>query len=450
MRLSARLLVIVASALAASALSASGCGIEREPLDDGVGEGTSEVIQTCRATNVQGAAYSGIVCGGSVIDNCSKGVLYSCQRTTGNNCTFSQSCSIACLTGPNSTPVSVNTSRPTAQDACFNGAPPLTLSTTNTVGGNYVTMTATLAQSHSPFAVVNLTGTGFEVPPLCDVPVLMPPTATTVSWVEPTAPVSSTLNVPLSVLTSFNDSNGRSRTLVAVPTTLTLTPGGSVITPPLATFRVTDASGNDISTIQGGSNAFAKGTIAMPAPVGGVNVAVTSNPSSAFVTNGSFTINVGCTSNSTSGVLTATTSATSNLAATVTATTGAGAALSKNVTITPPALRIETMTLAPSTVKGGNSLTATITLNRNVAASDPSSLTSVRLSPGLVSNSKLASFPGCTGSPACIGPITVPVGSKTASFTITTQTVGTQDILTVSVDATWSIQTASAQLTINP
>jgi hypothetical protein len=440
-----------AMVLAAAAL-ASGCGIEKE-IDEGAGTEASEIIQTCTAQNVIGFPYAGTVCGGSVIDDCSKGVLYTCRkgaRDTRNNCTFSQSCAIGCLTGPTSTPVSANTSSPRASDACFNGAPPLTLSTTDTVGGEYVTMTATLAQAHAPFAIVNLTGTTPEVPPLCDVPVIMAANATTVSWVEPTGPVATTKQVPLSVLTSFNDTSGRSRNLVAVPTTLTLRPGGAVTVPPLATFEITDADGNPVSTVRGGTNAFARGTLSIPAPVGGVNVDVAASPASAFVTSGDFTINVGCTSNGTSGVLTATTAVTSDLAVTVTATTGAGATLSRNVSITPPALVIQSMGLSPSTVKGGSSLTATITLNRNVTASDASSLTSVRISEGLVSGAKIASFAGCTGTPVCIGPITVPVGSRTASFTISTQLVSTQDIVTVAVDADWSNQTASAQLTIDP
>jgi hypothetical protein len=197
--------------LAAAALAASGCGLETEPDEPQLGVDDSAVVQTCRSTNVQGAAYSGTVCGGSTIDNCSKGMLYTCTRTNGNNCTLQQSCSIGCLTGPSSTPVTVNTSRPTASDACFTGPAPLTLSTTSTVGGNYITVTATLTQSHTPFAVVNLEGTNQVVPPVCNVPLLMPPSATTLSFIEPTGPVSTTTSVPLNVLTSFNDSAGKSR-----------------------------------------------------------------------------------------------------------------------------------------------------------------------------------------------------------------------------------------------
>ena len=165
--------------LVLAAALAAGCGLAPEPDDPQVGIEASAIIQTCRSTNVQGAAYAGTVCGGSTIDNCSKGLLYTCKKSSGNNCTFKQSCAVGCLTGPNSTPVTVNTNNPTASDACFTGAAPLTLSTTSTVGGSYITVTATLTQSHTPYAVVNLEGTNFIVPPVCNVPLLMMPSATT-------------------------------------------------------------------------------------------------------------------------------------------------------------------------------------------------------------------------------------------------------------------------------
>lgn len=426
------------------------CGIDAEPVEPETSVATGELVQTCRSTNVQGAPYDGIVCGGSTIDGCSKGMLYSCRRATGNNCTLSQTCAIACLTGPNSTPVSVNTNSPRASDACFTGAAPLAFSTSNPVGGDNVTMTATLTQSHSPFAVVNLTGTTPQVPPLCNVPVLLMSGATTVSWIEPTAVVSTSTAVPLSVLTSFNDSAGKSRNLVAVPITLTLAPGGSVAVPPLASFSVTNGGGTEISTIPGGTNAFAQGTLSLPAPVGGVNVTVTSSPSSAFVTNGSFQIHTGCTTTSDSGLLTATATATSPLAATISATTGVGPTFTKNVTILPPALAIQSISLSPLTVTGGSSTMATVTLNRSVLASDASSTVTIRLSEGLLTGTPHATFPGCTGSPACTGPLVVPVGAATASLAISTFAVSSQDEITISASAPWSNSSASRNLTINP
>jgi hypothetical protein len=452
----ARRAALVLAALLAGAPACSDAGPADQadvPGESGVATEVSEVVQTCTAQNVAGWPYSGVVCGGSVIDTCSKGELYTCHggaRGATNNCTLSQSCSTACLTGANDTPVTVNTSGPQASDACFTGTPPLTLASTSVTGGSTVAMTATLAAAHSPYAIVNFQGTSSVVPPLCDVPLLLLPGATQVSWVEPTGVVSTTTSQALNVLISYDDAQGKSRSLVSVPTTLTLAPGGSISVPALASFDLSDGSGTSIASVAGGGNAFARGTLSGPAPVGGVNVTVTSNPGTAFTTDGSFTILTGCTSNSDWGLLTATSALTAPLSAIVTATTGTGAPLGKSITITPPPLAIQSLTLAPSSVTGGGALTATVHLNRVVLSGDPVATASIRLSPGLSSGTQLATFPGCTGSPACTGPITVPIGASTGAVTITTQSIASQDQITVSASADWSNHSASQQLTIQP
>ena len=440
-------------------LLAAACAPDAGPGDDiaGTEQRSSELVQTCTATNVTGNPYKGRLCGGAFIDNCTPGLVYSCRggaRGTTGNCTLDTTCSVACLTGAGDTPVTANigTATPVANDACFNGPAPLTFSTNSTTGGSYVTMTGTLTQPHSPYAIVNFKGTTADVPPLCSPPLFLFPNTNSVSWIEPTNVVAAPKTVPLWALISFNDSNGAGRNLVSVTNPLTLNPGGTLPKPALASFSVSDANGTPISTIPGGSNAFAHGTLpaSTPAPVGGTRVTVTSNPANAFVTDGSFNIDAGCFSNTTAGTLTATSSLTSNLAATVSATSGAGAALSQNVVVTPPALAVQSVTLTPSTVTGGASLTGTVNLNRVVLSSDASSTVSVRISEGNISGAKLATFSGCTGSPACTGTVAVPRGSRSASFTISTSAVGSQDFVTVAAGASWSNTSASAQLTINP
>jgi len=74
-----------------------------------------------------------------------------------------------------------------------------------------------------------------------------------------------------------------------------------VVVPPLASFSVTDPSGAPISTIAGGANAFTRGALSGPVPMGGARVSVTTSPAGAFTTDGSFTIDAACTSNSTWG-----------------------------------------------------------------------------------------------------------------------------------------------------
>jgi hypothetical protein len=438
---------------------AEACGPDAAPTDQLVRTEarSSGLVRTCTATNVQGNPYKGQLCGRAFIDNCTPGLIYSCSggpRGTTGNCTLAQTCSVGCLTGPGDTPVTANigTATPVANDACFTGPAPLTFSTNATTGGSYVTMTGTLTAAHSPYAIVNFQGTTPDVPPLCSPPLLLASNATSLSWIEPTGVVASTTNIPLWALISFNGPGGTSRNLVSVTNTLTLNPGGMLPEPSLLSFSITDANGSPISTIQGGSNAFTHGTLSAstPAPVGGTRVTVTSDPASAFVSDGSFTIDAGCTSNSNSGILTATSSSTSDLAATVSAASGGGAALTQNVVVTPPPLWIQSVTLGPSTVTGGASLTGTVSLNRPVLAADAGSTVSVRISAGLVTGSQLATFPGCSGTPDCTGPVTVPQGSQSASFTISTSPVGAQDFSTVAASGPWSKTSASTQLTVNP
>jgi len=57
-----------------------------------------------------------------------------------NNCTLSQACPVGCLTGPTTG---------TLADTCFSGSPPLTLSPSNPLGGNDVTLTVG-ARGQSP------------------------------------------------------------------------------------------------------------------------------------------------------------------------------------------------------------------------------------------------------------------------------------------------------------
>src|SRR5438067_2195894 len=200
---------------------AGACGPDLAPPDEFAPTEvrSSAVVQTCTATNVSGNPYRGQLCGGAFIDNFTPGHIYHCTggpRGTTGNCTLAQSCSVGCLTGPGDTPVTANigTATPVANDACFTGPAPLTFSTNATTGGSYVTMTATLHNPHSPYAVVNFQGTTADVPPLCDVPLLLQTNANSVSWIEPTYVVASTKNVPLWTLISFIDSSRALRNLV--------------------------------------------------------------------------------------------------------------------------------------------------------------------------------------------------------------------------------------------
>ena len=62
-------------------LLAAACAPDAGPGDDiaGTEQRSSELVQTCTATNVTGNPYKGRLCGGAFIDNCTPGLVYSCR-----------------------------------------------------------------------------------------------------------------------------------------------------------------------------------------------------------------------------------------------------------------------------------------------------------------------------------------------------------------------------------
>src|SRR5437867_2904448 len=205
---------------------------------------TVTLAPMCTATNSLGFPYSGLVCGGSTLDNCTPGALYQCVAgLTANNCTFAQVCAVGCLTGPASNSITLGTSAPTATDSYFIGPPPLTLSTNSTLGGNDVTLTATLTEPHSPFgADISLLSPPL-VPSLCGGGRLAPD-ATTLSFTRPTAVVNAPTDVPLSLLIGYvpDPTTGKGRTLVSTPTVLTLNPGGVELPSTVGSFTLTPST----------------------------------------------------------------------------------------------------------------------------------------------------------------------------------------------------------------
>ncbi len=449
--MTARLAIAIAIAMSIF----TGCGdLPEKQLR--VQERSAALIQTCTAQNIAGYPYSGTLCAGWAVDGCTPGMLYNCTggpRGTQNNCTFKQTCNPGCLSGPNSTPVTANTQTPVANDACFSGATPLTLTSSSVTGGNNITLTATLQATHTPYAVVNLQQLGLYIAQPCNVPLELPSASTTMAFVLPTAVVTSQQQAAPWVLTNYNDSNGHNRNLVGLPQPLAINPGGSIVIPPLASFTITDVNGNPVTTLAGGASAYTTGSLTDVAPFGGVNVSVTGSPAGQ-ITGGNFTIGAGCTSlpapaTTFGGALTATTSDTSSVNVTVSANSGAGASISHNITVGPAPLAIGNVILNPNAVVGGNSSQVTVTLNRAVIATDPSSTMTLQVSSGNISNQQIATFPGCTGSPFCTAPVTVPVGQRSTQTTLSTTHVSSQDEVTFAAFATWSQISASANLTIN-
>jgi len=108
-----------------------------------------------------------------------------------------------------------------------------------------------------------------------------------------------------------------------------------------------------------------------------------------------------------------------------------GPAVTTTLTVLPPALK--TLALVPAKVKGGNTVTATVTLNAVTAVP-----TVVQLS----SANPAASLP--TGTT-----VTIPTGTLAAKFTFTTVSPGTSNA-TGSITATLGAVSKSVNLTVTP
>jgi len=273
--------------------------------------------QTCTAWNARSFPISGVVCGGSTHAlSCSPGAIYKCQaggaQFQQNNCTLSQACPVGCLTGPTTGNLA---------DSCFSGSPPLTLSTSNTPGGNDVTLTVALAASHPNGAIVNLSINRGDLVPgsYCAVPDLAAG-ETSVSFALPTAVVSASTDVTMYTNISYTDASGTSRQLVSGASILTLAPGGTAAPPPpLASFTLTP------STIGPGQVSFMDVVLSKMAPAQGVNVSVSSSDPSvaSVIQNGQPTVLGGCTTGGGAATIAAADSVPHQATVTISANSGA-------------------------------------------------------------------------------------------------------------------------------
>ncbi len=434
-------------------------------------------VQTCTSQNVRGFPISGIVCGGSTHALfCSAGAIYRCRSgalNQTNNCSLAQTCAVGCLTGPTTG---------TLSDFCFSGTPPLTASTNDTLGGNDVGFTVTLAAAHPTGSIVNLLVDRGDLMPgsYCGAPNL-PAGTTSAKFALPTATVTSPTPVSIFTDISYVDASGTSRELVSVPAVVTLAPGGTEPPPPpIASFTLTP------STIGPDHYSFMDVVLSKMAPAQGVAIGVTSsNPSVASVIpNGQPTVLGGCTTGggaatihsaaavpapttvvigASSGApgqapLTRPLTVTSGCAPTTCLAAGAGklggtcgtlpdgcggtiicgcdfggqicgGSGTPGVCGTPPLLAVSGLSLTPSSVTGGSSSTGRVTLT--MAA--PAGGAAVFLS----SSGAAANVPQS---------VVVPGGQTGASFTVTTSAVNTTTLVTISAALSG---TAAAVLTVS-
>jgi len=186
-------------------------------------------------------------------------------------------------------------------------------------------------------------------------------------------------------------------------------PVGPPPPPPQAQLSSVTASP---SVVNGGQNSTGTVILTAPAPTGGATIALASDKASATVP-ANVIVNAGA-STATFPI------ATTPVAASVTATFSASyAGITKTtaVTIKPPAL--SSLALSPSTVNAGSSSTGTVTLNGPA----PVGGMAVALS---------SSKPTVAGVPASV---TVPSGSSSATFIVTTSPGSATTSVTVSATA---------------
>ena len=277
----------------------------------------------------------------------------------------------------------------------------VTLNPTSVVGGSSSTGTVTLnAAAPVGGAVVTLASNNAaaQVGPS----VTVAAGATTATFTVTTSTVGT---VVVATISATYNSSTQSATLTVNPVT------------------VTSISLNPTSVV-GGSSSTGTVTLNAAAPVGGAVVTLASNNAAAQV-GPSVTVAAGATT----ATFTVTTSTVGTVVvATISATYNSS---TQSATLTVNPVTVTLVSLNPTSVVGGSSSTGTVTLN----AAAPVGGAVVTLA----SNNAAAQ----------VGPsVTVAAGATTATFTVTTSTVGAVVVATIS--ATYNSSTQSATLTVNP
>jgi trimeric autotransporter adhesin len=289
----------------------------------------------------------------------------------------------------------------------------LSLSPTSVVGGNTSTGTVTLsAAAPSGGAAVMLTSSD-EVQAILSVNPLIVPAGTTSATFSIGTRSTITATTTATISAAFNGSSRSAMLTISPPPP---PPAGVA----LSGFTVSPAS------VSGGTSSTGTLTLLAAAPSGGVLVSLGSNlPGSASVP-ASVTVPAGATSASF-------TVTTFNVAATtvqLSAVLGS-VTLFAPITINSPASSVlNSVTVSPTSVAGGNSVTGTVSL----AAATP-----VNATVNLSDNSNATSVPTS---------VTVAAGNTSASFTITTSSVSASTAVVIT--ATYGSVVQTANLTVNP
>ena len=180
------------------------------------------------------------------------------------------------------------------------------------------------------------------------------------------------------------------------------------------------------NSVVGGNSSEGTVHLSCPAPAGGLIVQLSSSNTNAATVPASVTVAAG---QRTATFTITTRPVASQTQATITARLG-NSSRQATLTVNPPTL--ESLTLNPSTVVGGNSSTGTVSLN----APAPAGGAVVRLSS---SNTNVATVPTS---------VTIPAGQTRATFTIRTNRPSSSGTR-VTITATYNSTSRSARLTVN-
>jgi hypothetical protein len=259
----------------------------------------------------------------------------------------------------------------------------VTLSGPAPTGGAIVTLS-----SSNPAAATPVAGT-----------VTVPATATTTTFFIDTFPISANASATISATYNNGTQNATLAVQAVIPTLLTLTP----------------------TSVIGGSSSTGSVTFSQPAPAGAIISLASSNPAVASVPASIF-------ASGTVATFTVTTQPVSSTTSVTISASYAGVTVQANLTVQVP-IALVSFTLSPTSLIGGHSLVATVTLNGPA----PAGGLTVALSS---SNTSVASP----------GNINVAAGSSSGTVTIGTQGVSGTTALTIS--ATLGSSTKTATLTV--
>ncbi|HUK54538.1 MAG TPA: hypothetical protein VL099_14715 [Candidatus Binatia bacterium] len=249
--------------------------------------------------------------------------------------------------------------------------------------------------------------------------------------VQLTSSDSTTLPVPAMVMVMGGQSSAPFTVTAGSPTTITTvtitgTLGGpkapqvttTVLVIPAGSVSVTSLNLNPFSILGGpGANSMASLTISNPAPPGGAMVSLTSSDTNSAQVPASVIV----PPNTSTASFTITTSAvTAQANVTITAMLNTSAQTATLLVVPPPVLT--GLSLTATSVAGGSTVTATVILASAAPAGPDCAGGSLGVCVTLTASSKLVQI---------VPNVTVPAGSTTATFLVTTLPVSSAQVVTI-------------------